>query len=129
MVGSRPDSQQPRQEPMTSLAHERFCDELVTQTGLLREVVTGADLSATVPTAPDWSLADLLRHVGGNLRALEQSVRTGVPVTEPEREVPGHAGPSGDDPAALEGWLAKGGQAGAAAPRGGGPGCEARRRG
>src|SRR5215218_4672844 len=108
MVGSPPDSQQPP-TAMTSLPHDRFCDELVTQTGLVREVVAGAgaDLSATVPTAPDWTLADLLRHIGGNLRAVEQAVRTGVPVTEPEREVPGHAGPGGDDPAALDAWLAQ----------------------
>src|SRR5215213_10230771 len=99
MVGSPPDSQQPP-TAMTSLPHDRFCDELVTQTGLVREVVAGADLSATVPTAPDWTLADLLRHIGGNLRAVEQAVRTGVPVTEPEREVPGHAGPGGDAQAA-----------------------------
>jgi uncharacterized protein (TIGR03083 family) len=110
---------------MTGLPHDRFCDEIVAQTGLLREVVAGADLSATVPTAPDWTLADLLRHVGGNLRALEQAVRTGVPVTEPEREVPGHAGPSGDDPAAMEGWLAKAAEAAAAALRSAGPDDEA----
>jgi uncharacterized protein (TIGR03083 family) len=110
---------------MPSLPHDRFCDEIVTQTGLLREVVTGADLSATVPTAPDWSLADLLRHVGGNLRALEQSVRTGVPVTEPEREVPGHAGPGGDDPAALDAWLASAAEAAAATLRSAGPDAQA----
>src|SRR5215218_3599662 len=96
MVGSRHDSQQPPHEPMTSLPHDRFCDEIVTQTGLLREVVAGAGLSATVPTAPDWALADLLRHIGGNLRAVEQAVRTGVPVTVPERDVPGHAGHRAD---------------------------------
>jgi uncharacterized protein (TIGR03083 family) len=110
---------------MTSLAHDRFCDEIVAQTGLLREVVAGADLSATVPTAPDWALADLLRHVGGNLRAVEQAVRTGVPVTEPEREVPGHAGPPGDDPAALEKWLASAAEAAAATLRAAGPDDEA----
>jgi uncharacterized protein (TIGR03083 family) len=110
---------------MTSLAHDRFCDEIVAQTGLLREVVTGADLSATVPTAPDWTLADLLRHVGGNLRAVEQAVRTGVPVTEPEREVPGHAGPPGDDPAALDAWLGSAAEAAAATLRAAGPDDEA----
>jgi uncharacterized protein (TIGR03083 family) len=106
---------------MTNLPHDRFCDELVTQTGLVRGVVAGADLSATVPTAPDWSLADLLRHIGGNLRAVEQAVRTGVPVTEPEREVPGHAGPGGDDPAALDAWLAEGAEAAAATLGSAGP--------
>ena len=109
---------------MTSLPHDRFCDEIVAQTGLLREVVAGADLSATVPTAPDWALADLLRHVGGNLRALEQAVRTGIPVTEPEREVPGHAGPSGDDPVVLERWLASAAEAAAATLRAAGPDAE-----
>jgi uncharacterized protein (TIGR03083 family) len=111
---------------MTSLPHDRLCDEIVGQTGLLREVVAGADLSATVPTTPDWDLADLLRHVGGNLRALEQAVRTGVPVTEPAREVPGHAGPSGDDPAALDAWLAEAATAAAATLRSAGPDAEAR---
>ena len=110
---------------MTNLPHDRFCDELVTQTGLLREVVAGADLSATVPTAPDWTLADLLRHIGGNLRAVEQAVRTGVPVTEPEREVPGHAGPGGDDPAARDAWLAEGAEAAAATLRSAGPDTQA----
>jgi uncharacterized protein (TIGR03083 family) len=69
--------------------------------------VAGADLSVTVPTTPDWTLAQLLRHVGGNLRALELAVRSGEAVTEPERQVPDHAGPDGDDPAALDAWLAE----------------------
>jgi uncharacterized protein (TIGR03083 family) len=110
---------------MTSLTHSRFCDEIVTQTGLVREVVAGADLSATVPTAPDWTLADLLRHLGGNLRAVEQAVRTGTPVTEPEREVPGHAGPGGDDPGALDAWLGSAAEAAAATLRAAGPDAEA----
>jgi uncharacterized protein (TIGR03083 family) len=110
---------------MTSLPHERFCDEIVTQTGLLREVVAGADLSATVPTAPDWALADLLGHVGGNLRAVEQAVRTGVPVTEPGREVPGHAGPGGDDPLPLLAWLGSAAAAAAETLRSADPDAEA----
>jgi len=110
---------------MTSLPHDRFCDEIVTQTGLLREVVAGADLSAMVPTAPDWTLADLLGHVGGNLRAVEQAVRTGVPVTVPEREVSGHAGPGGDDPAALDAWLSEAARRCAATLRAVGPDAQA----
>jgi uncharacterized protein (TIGR03083 family) len=92
---------------MPSLPHDRFCQEVVTQTDLLREVVTGADLSVTVPTTPDWTLARLLRHVGGNLRSVEMAVRTGTAVTEPERRVPDHGGPPGEDPAALDAWLAE----------------------
>ena len=87
------------------MEHDRFCDEVVNQTSLLRAVVSGADLSVTVPTTPDWTLAQLLRHIGGNLRAAELAVRTGTAVTEPEGQVPDHGGPPGDDPAALAGWL------------------------
>jgi uncharacterized protein (TIGR03083 family) len=105
--------------------HDRFCDEVDNQTGLLREVVAGADLSVTVPTTPEWTLARLLRHVGGNLRSLEQAVRTGEPVTEPERQVPGHGGPDGDDPAALDAWLAGAAAACAARLRAAGPDAQA----
>ena len=92
---------------MTSLEYGRFCDEVVNQTGLLVATVEGADLSVTVPTAPDWALSDLLRHVGGNLRSLETAVRTGEAVTDPERQIPGHGGPPGDDPADLFAWLSE----------------------
>jgi uncharacterized protein (TIGR03083 family) len=92
---------------MAGLEHGRFCDEVVNQTDLLLGVLEGADLSATVPTTPDWTLSDLLRHIGGNLRSVEQAVRTGTPVTEPERQVPGHDGPAGDDLSALAAWLSE----------------------
>ncbi|GCB45692.1 hypothetical protein SNL152K_2983 [Streptomyces sp. NL15-2K] len=54
---------------MTLLSHDRYCAEIADQVGRLRAVVTsGADLSATVPTCPDWSLEQLVRHTGGALR-------------------------------------------------------------
>ena len=90
---------------MSSLEHGRFCQEVVNQTGLLVATLEGAELSATVPTAPDWSLSDLVRHVGGNLRSVEQAVRTGEPVTDPEGQVEEHFGPAGGDPAPLFAWL------------------------
>src|SRR5215218_1374432 len=125
MVGSRPDSQQPHGALMTRLPYGRFCDELVAQTDLMRGVVAGADLSATVPTTPDWTLSQLLRHVGGNLRSLEQAVRTGTAVTEPERQVPDHGGPPGDDPAAIDAWLAEAAARCAQTLGGAGPDAEA----
>jgi hypothetical protein len=91
---------------MSSLSHDRFCDEVIAQTGLLRDVVAGADLSVTVPTTPDWTLAQLLRHVGGNLRALELAVRSGEAVTEPERQVPDLAADAIDEFLDLLGNLA-----------------------
>ncbi|HEX9342654.1 MAG TPA: maleylpyruvate isomerase family mycothiol-dependent enzyme [Actinomycetota bacterium] len=91
---------------MTPLAHNRYCDEIITQTKLLRETVKGADLTAIVPTCPDWTLAELVRHIGGNLRFVETAVRTRTAVDDPQRQVPDGAGPDADDPAALDAWLA-----------------------
>ena len=91
-----------------ALGHDRYCDEVITQTDLLRKVVEGADLSVTVPTTPDWTLAQLLRHVGGNLRAAETAVRTDTAIVDPARQVPEVAGPAEDDPDALDAWLAEG---------------------
>jgi Mycothiol maleylpyruvate isomerase N-terminal domain len=56
--------------------HDRYCDENEKRIQQLRAVVTsGADLSATVPTCPDWSLEQPVRHIGGALRRVEPTVR------------------------------------------------------
>ncbi|TXS53838.1 maleylpyruvate isomerase family mycothiol-dependent enzyme [Streptomyces sp. uw30] len=95
---------------MTLLAHDRYCDEIAHQVGLLRSVVTsGADLSATVPTCPEWSLEQLVRHTGGALRWVELMVRTRAEEEIPEEKVPGGEGPEGDA-AALDAWLAETGE-------------------
>ncbi|MFD8151693.1 maleylpyruvate isomerase family mycothiol-dependent enzyme [Streptomyces sp. NPDC059720] len=97
---------------MTPLPHDRCCDEITHQVGLLRSVVTsGADLSAPVPTCPAWSLEDLVRHTGGALRWAELLVRTRAEDEVPEEQVPGIAGPeaAGDVPA-LDAWLARSGE-------------------
>jgi uncharacterized protein (TIGR03083 family) len=110
---------------MSSLEHGRFCQEVVGQTGLLVATLEGAELSATVPTAPDWSLSDLVRHVGGNLRSVEQAVRGGEAVTDPAGQVPGHGGPDGDDPAPLFAWLTEAAGRFASTLGEAGPGVEA----
>jgi uncharacterized protein (TIGR03083 family) len=110
---------------MTLLGHDRYCDEVITQTDLLGEVLKGSDLSVIVPTCPDWTLAALVRHIGGNLRAVETAVRTGTAVVEPDKQVPEVAGPAGDDPAALDAWLAEGAARFAATLRRAGPDAEA----
>ncbi|AXE88964.1 maleylpyruvate isomerase family mycothiol-dependent enzyme [Streptomyces sp. Go-475] len=108
---------------MTRLAHDRYCDEIAHQVGLLRSVVTsGADLSGTVPTCPDWSLEDLVRHLGGALRWVELIVRTRAQEEVPEEGVPGFAGPEArGDAAALDAWLAESGEQVVAALREAGP--------
>ncbi|MBX9395650.1 maleylpyruvate isomerase family mycothiol-dependent enzyme [Streptomyces sp. TRM72054] len=108
---------------MTRLAHERYCDEIAHQVGLLRSVVTsGADLSATVPTCPEWSLEQLLRHVGGALRWAELLVRTRAQEMIPTDQVPDGGGPEArGDAAALAAWLAESGDLAVRALREAGP--------
>ncbi|MFC5216151.1 maleylpyruvate isomerase family mycothiol-dependent enzyme [Streptomyces coerulescens] len=108
---------------MTLLAHDRYCDEIAHQVGLLRTVVTsGADLSTTVPTCPDWSLEQLVRHTGGALRWVELMVRTRAQEEIPEATVPLHDGPDErGDPAVLDAWLAETGEMVVAALREAGP--------
>src|SRR5215813_7071210 len=111
---------------MTPLPHDRSCDEGVSRAGMLTDVLQGADLAVTVPTCPDWTLAGLVRHIGGNLRSVETAVRTGTPVEDPGGQVPGAAGPGGGDPATLEAWLAGAAARYAGTLRDAGPGGTAR---
>jgi uncharacterized protein (TIGR03083 family) len=110
---------------MTLLGHDRYCDEVITQADLLRDLLKGSDLSVTVPTTPDWTLAELVRHIGGNLRSVELAVRTGTAVVEPDKQVPDVTGPADDDPAALDAWLAEGAARFAETLREAGPAAEA----
>ncbi|MEV6756443.1 maleylpyruvate isomerase N-terminal domain-containing protein [Streptomyces sp. NPDC051214] len=92
---------------MTTLEYDRHCAEITVQLGLLRETLAGADLSATVPTCPEWTLGYLARHVGGAVRWAARLVATRATEDIPEEDVPGIRGPEGDDPAALDAWLAE----------------------
>ncbi|MFE9768483.1 maleylpyruvate isomerase family mycothiol-dependent enzyme [Streptomyces sp. NPDC005808] len=101
---------------MTSLGvlgHERYCDAIETQVRQLRDVVSsdGVELSATVPTCPDWSLERLVRHTGGALRWAELLVRNRVQEYTPDENTPLAPGPEvKSDPAALDAWLAETGE-------------------
>jgi uncharacterized protein (TIGR03083 family) len=110
---------------VTLLGHDRYCDEIIAQTDLFRDLLKGRDLSVTVPTCPDWTLAELARHIGGHLRSVETAVRTGTAVRDPGRQVPDAAGPDGDDPATLDAWLADAAARFAATLRDAGPAAEA----
>lgn len=111
---------------MTYLAHERYCDEIALQVGQLRELITsGADLSATVPTCPEWSLEQLVRHMGGALRWSGTLVRERAQELIPTAAIPLGGGPEErGDPAALDAWLAECGELVVGALREAGPGAE-----
>ncbi|MFE2379142.1 maleylpyruvate isomerase family mycothiol-dependent enzyme [Streptomyces sp. NPDC059398] len=106
---------------MTSLGHDRYCDELLRQTSLFREALAGADLTATVPTCPEWTLGELTRHLGRAHRWVETIVRTKATERVPSGQVPDSAGAGDDDPAALDAWLAAGAARLAATLRAAGP--------
>jgi uncharacterized protein (TIGR03083 family) len=112
---------------MTLLAHDRYCDEVACQVGRLRDVLTsGADPAATVPTCPDWSLEDLVRHVGQALRWSGLLVRTRADEDVPVDRVPGAEGPGArGDVAALDAWLGESGEVVVAALREAGPDAHA----
>ncbi|WAX77688.1 maleylpyruvate isomerase family mycothiol-dependent enzyme [Streptomyces sp. KMM 9044] len=111
---------------MTPLTHDRYCGEIADQVGRLRSVVTsGADLDGRVPTTPEWSLEQLVRHTGGSLRWAALMVRTRAGEEIPEERVPGFDGPGvRGGPAALDGWLAESGDLLVEALREAGPDAE-----
>jgi uncharacterized protein (TIGR03083 family) len=61
--------------------NQRLRDCLAADFGRLREVASGADLDAKVPSCPDWTTTDLLRHVGEVYLHKTECMRTG---REPE---------------------------------------------
>jgi hypothetical protein len=63
---------------VTLLSFERYCAENVVQTDLLTSCIKDAELTAPVPSCPEWNLGQLLRHLGGGHRWVETIVRTGA---------------------------------------------------
>ncbi|MEV0071711.1 MULTISPECIES: maleylpyruvate isomerase family mycothiol-dependent enzyme [unclassified Amycolatopsis] len=55
---------------------ERRAAEIVAQTELLQATAKGADLATRIAACPDWSLGQLLNHVGAGHRYAEGIVRT-----------------------------------------------------
>ncbi|MFC5719989.1 maleylpyruvate isomerase N-terminal domain-containing protein [Streptomyces gamaensis] len=93
---------------MTAFTHERYCSEIVAQTALVREALRGADLSAAVPTCPEWTLAELLNHIGQAHRGAEEIVRTRAAEYDIAKIRESVEMPEGDDLAAYDAWLAEG---------------------
>ncbi|MEU8676097.1 maleylpyruvate isomerase family mycothiol-dependent enzyme [Streptomyces sp. NPDC048560] len=106
------------------LPYDRYCDEILVQTDALRAVLKDADLTARVPTCPEWSLGDLAVHVGGAHRWCAEIVGTRATEDVPDERVPGIAGPEGEEPGALDAWLAEGAEGLVAALREAGPDAE-----
>ncbi|GAA2710001.1 MULTISPECIES: maleylpyruvate isomerase family mycothiol-dependent enzyme [Streptomyces] len=93
---------------MTALSFERHCAEILAQTALLRSHVHGADADAPVPTCPEWTLGQLLRHLGGAHRWAETAVRTRAQEPVPDTELNTVPQRTGEDLDPLGSWLEEG---------------------
>ncbi|MDK0519233.1 maleylpyruvate isomerase family mycothiol-dependent enzyme [Streptomyces sp. ML-6] len=89
------------------LSHDDYCAEIIARTDAFRDSLRGADLDATVPTCPDWTLRDLAVHVGGAHRWVGEILRTRATEEVTEKQVPRFE-PKSDDPDVLDAWLAEG---------------------
>jgi uncharacterized protein (TIGR03083 family) len=108
---------------MTRLSYDRLCDEIVAQTDLLGSAVDGADLTVRVPSCPDWSLGQLLRHLGAGHRYAETIVRTRAASPPPDVALRNPSEKEDEDPAVLADWLAEGAERLADTLRAAGPGA------
>jgi uncharacterized protein (TIGR03083 family) len=97
---------------MSTLAYEDHIGHIDEQVRQLRSLVTsGVDLTATVPTCPDWTLEDLVRHVGGALRWSALLVADRATGNIDDENVPHLDGPAErGDAAALDAWFGEAGR-------------------
>ncbi len=94
--------------PSPSTIHDRYAARIVDQTAQLTSVVEGADATAPVPGCPGWTLAHLLRHVGGTHRWAETVVRTRATEPVPDEQVNDVTPEADDDIPTLSAWLTEG---------------------
>ncbi len=92
--------------PLTAIGVQRWLAELSTSTETVAEIISGADLTARVPTCPDWSLRQLATHIGRAQRWAAQIVATRVTQMIPFSEVADGRFPP--DPAGGPDWLRAG---------------------
>ncbi|HEX2301000.1 MAG TPA: maleylpyruvate isomerase family mycothiol-dependent enzyme, partial [Pseudonocardiaceae bacterium] len=106
------------------LSHERYCSEIVTQTGLVRSCVEDADLTVPVPSCPGWNVGQLLRHLGGGQRWAEETVRTRATEPLPDEYFRDLSAYTDEDPAVVGPWLVEGAAQLADTLRAAGPGAQ-----
>ena len=80
--------------------------EVTGSAGTLAGIAATADLTTTVPTCPDWTLRQLITHVGRAHRWAAAIVATQAAEPIPFREVPDGRLP--DDPARQPAWVRDG---------------------
>lgn len=121
---------------MVGLAHERYCMVLVDEAEILADAVRDADLAQQVPSCPEWTLAQLVAHLGKahrsvtalvERRSTEPMAASGSatePATNPADSADGHAADGVAAPGSAAehaGWLRDGARDLAAALQEAGP--------
>ncbi|MGH2792953.1 MAG: maleylpyruvate isomerase family mycothiol-dependent enzyme [Actinomycetota bacterium] len=87
--------------------HAAYCDAVAVEAERFVDAVRGIDPEARVPTCPEWSAADLMRHLGtvhrwaGNQVAVLTPKR--IPSDEMDLAIPA-------EPSGFPDWLAEGGR-------------------
>ncbi|SDJ47850.1 maleylpyruvate isomerase family mycothiol-dependent enzyme [Streptomyces indicus] len=88
--------------------HELYAARITDQTRRLTEAVAGADAAAPVPGLDGWTLAHLLRHVGGAHRWAETVIRTRATAPVSDDQVNEVTPGKDDDVPGLSAWLLEG---------------------
>ncbi|MEP7025695.1 MAG: maleylpyruvate isomerase family mycothiol-dependent enzyme [Actinomycetota bacterium] len=91
--------------PAAKISVEDLCAEIGASTELLAGIA-GGDLSAAVPTCPDWTLRELVIHVGRAHRWAAEITKTRAAEPVPFRSVPDGKFPA--EPAERTAWLKAG---------------------
>lgn len=101
---------------MARLEYERYCDAIVDGADRFADAIRETDAEHPVPTCPEWTLAQLVTHVGQAHRWVTMLVerRAAEPGESPDVIAPGSA-------AERAGWLSDGARGLAAALREAGP--------
>lgn len=90
------------------LDYERYCGEIVEQTDLLVASLGGQDMNTPVPSCPEWSVGQLVRHVGHGHRWATDAVRGQGDMPRTDRAMRELSQYTHEDPAELAGWLRDG---------------------
>jgi len=91
---------------MPQLNAEKYAAEIEASTAGLAEILAEHDLSLPIPTCPEWTLRQLVTHVGRAQRWAAEIARTRSAVDIPFREVPDGKLPA--DRAEQGAWLRAG---------------------
>jgi uncharacterized protein (TIGR03083 family) len=91
---------------MAALCYDRYLDALTAQSELLAAALAGADIQRRVATCPDWTLRELVEHVGQGHRGTTALITQRASAPPPAGQLQLPAAP--EEPHRLGMWLREG---------------------